>query len=132
MTIRGVASDHIGEMLLGIDWLEQQEAVWDMCRGELYMHGTVYPLKAKTCGGLVRRVLLQEPVRLPARSEVNVLGRVVYRDLTNAWNAWASKPGAPTEEVRVARALVPNRCRNVPVRVMNVAGYEVSLPVGPY
>ena len=67
MTIRGVASDHIGEMLLGIDWLKQQEAVWDMCRGELNMHGTVYPLKTKTSGGWVRRVLLQEPVRLPAR-----------------------------------------------------------------
>ena len=67
MTIRGVASDHIGEMLLGIDWFEQQEAVWDMCRGELNMHGTVYPLKTKTSGGWVRRVLLQEPVRLPAR-----------------------------------------------------------------
>ena len=51
MTICGVASDHIGELLLGIGWLEQQEAVRDMCKDELYMHGTVYPLKAKTSGG---------------------------------------------------------------------------------
>ena len=28
-----LASDHIGEVLLGIDWLEEQQAIWDMLRG---------------------------------------------------------------------------------------------------
>ena len=27
LLIRGVASEHIGEMLLGIDWLEKQQAI---------------------------------------------------------------------------------------------------------
>ena len=39
-------------------------------------------------------------------------------------------PGSPSDELRVARAIVPNRCKNVPIRVMNVAGYPVVLPAG--
>ena len=52
-------------------------------RGELYMHGLVQVLKAKTNGGWVLRVVVQETVQLPARSETNVAGRVVYKDLKN-------------------------------------------------
>ena len=57
--VSGVASDHVGELLLGIDWLEEQQEVWDMRRGELYMYGSVFPLKAKQDGGWVRRVVVQ-------------------------------------------------------------------------
>ena len=64
--IRGVASDHVAEMLLGIGWLETYGAVWDLRRGELYMHGLVHVLKPKTNGGWVCRVVVQEAVQLPA------------------------------------------------------------------
>ena len=130
LLVSGVASDHIGELLLGIDWLEEQQAIWDMRRGELYMHGSLFPLKAKQDGGWVRRIVVQEAVQLPTRSETNVIGRTVYRDLADAWDTWASKPGSPSDELRVARTVVPNRCKNVPMRVMNVTGYPVTLPVG--
>ena len=73
---------------------------------------------------------MQETVRLPLRSETNVIGRTVYRDLADTWDTWVSKPDSLSDEIRVARAVVPNRCKNVPMRVMNVAGYPVSLPAG--
>ena len=37
-------------MLLGIDWLEEQHAIWDMRSGELYMHGSVFPSKPNEMG----------------------------------------------------------------------------------
>ena len=129
LVIRGVASDHNDEMLLGIEWLEKQRAIWDMRSGELYMHGSVFPLKAKRDGGWVCRVEVQEAVHSP-RSQTNVLGRTVYRDLADTCDTWVSKPGSPSDELRVARAVVPNRCKNFPIRVMNVAGYSVVLPTG--
>ena len=67
---------------------------------------------------------------VPARSEVNVTGYTVYRDLSNAWGTWASKAGSPRSKGRVARSLVPNRCKDVPVRVMNLASYPVTLTAG--
>ena len=78
--VRGIASDHVAEMLLGIDWLEGQGAVCDLRRGEIHMQGSVFPLKARANGGWCRRVIVQEPMMVPACSESHVLGSTVYRD----------------------------------------------------
>ena len=75
-------------------------------------------------------MVAQESAQLPARSETNVTGYTVYRDLSGAWESWISKSGSPMDEERVARALVPNRCRDVPVRVMNLASYSITLTAG--
>ena len=53
--VEGMAPDHEKEMLLGIDWLEAQAAIWDIIRGELFMHGRLFALKPKMDGGWVRR-----------------------------------------------------------------------------
>ena len=94
------------------------------------MHGSVFPLKAKQDGGWVRRIVVQEAVQLPPSSETNVIGPTAYRDLADAWDTWVSKPGSPSDELRAAQIVVPNRCKYLPMRVMNVAGYPVTLPVG--
>lgn len=81
--VEGIASDHDAEMLLGIDRLDAYAAIWDMKRGELFMHGQVFSLKPKIDGGWVRRVVVRELVQLPARCEANVAGYTVYRDLSS-------------------------------------------------
>ena len=43
--VRVIASDHVAEMLLGIDWLEGHGAVWDLRQGEIHIQGSVFPLK---------------------------------------------------------------------------------------
>ena len=48
-----MTSDHVAEVLLGIDWLEAQSATWNMRIGELFMHGQVFALKPKINGGWV-------------------------------------------------------------------------------
>ena len=60
--VDGVASDHVAEMLIEIDWLEAQAAIWDMKRGELFMHSQVFALKSKMGGGWVQRVVTQRAV----------------------------------------------------------------------
>ena len=84
--IGGVTSDHVAEMLLGIDWMKTNGAVWDLRRGELYMQGLAHALKPKTNGGWIRRVVVQDTVDLPARSETDVRGWMVYKDLKDLWN----------------------------------------------
>ena len=100
MIIRGVAFDHVAEMLLGIDWLETNGVVW---RGELFMYGLVHVLKPKTNDGWVRWIVVQETVQLPARGETDEAGRMVNNDLKNSWVTWASVPGSPLKkfELRV-------------------------------
>ena len=45
------------------------------------MGGLIHKLKPETIEGWVLRVVVQETVNLPARSEMDVPGRIVYRDL---------------------------------------------------
>ena len=104
--VREIASDNVAEMLLGIDWLEGQGAVWDLRRGDIHMQGSVFPLKARTNGGWCRRVIVQVPMVVPARSESHVLGSTFYRDLKSVRLTGVGKPGSPREELRVARAIV--------------------------
>ena len=83
----------------------------------------------------MRRVVVQQAVRLSLpsptpRSETNLLRHTAYRDLADTWDSWVSKTGFPSDEIRVARAVVPNHCKNVSMRVMNVAGYPVTFPAG--
>ena len=94
------------------------------------MHDRLFALKPKMDGGCVRRVVVQELVQLPARSETNVTGYTMYRDFSSAWETWASKPGSPMGEVRVVRAPAVNRSRDVPIQVMNLASYPVTLTAG--
>ena len=61
---------------------------------------------------------------------VNVSGRVVYKDLKDTWDTWASVPGSPVKEVRIARRILPFCCNGVQVRVMNLASYPVTLRQG--
>ena len=58
--VEGVASIHMAKILLGIDLLEVQEAIWDMRGGQLSMHGCVFLLKSKVDGGRVCHVVVQE------------------------------------------------------------------------
>ena len=50
LLVSDAAFHHIGEMLLGIDWLEEQQSIWNMRRGELHMHVSVFPLKTSKTG----------------------------------------------------------------------------------
>ena len=117
-------------MLFGIDWLETNGAVWDLRRGQLYMKGLVHALKPNTNGGWIHRVIVQEMVELPARCKTDVPGWVMYKDLKDPVVTWVSVPGAPVEEVRVARTILPFSCEGVPVRVINLASYPVTLRRG--
>ena len=125
--VRGITSGHVAEMLLGIDWWETQGAVRDLRMGEIYMHVEVYPLNARTNEGCIT---VHEPVVGAARSESHVVGSTVYWDLKSAFSTWVSKPGSPHEELRVARAIVSDRCRDVPLLIMNAASYPVRLESG--
>ena len=99
--VRGIASKRVAEMLLGIDLVETQGAVWN-----LEVHSRVYPLKARTNGSWCRRIIVQEPIVVPARNEYHVVDSTMHRDLKSAWSTWFSKPGSPRDEQMVARAIV--------------------------
>ena len=133
-TITGLVSDHIAEVMLGVDWLTQNNVVWDFQGARVRLGGRGHLLyqrrgERKWC----RRVILQEDVEIPARSQVDVPGKVVFRGRPNCDNdlQWGTKPVTIMKGVHVARTLAPNdRFTDLPVRVMNVQRQPLAIRAG--
>ena len=58
---------------------------------------------------------------------MDVTDQLVYMDLKDPYDTWASVPEFPVRDVWVARTVLRSRCKGVSVRVMNLASYPVTL-----
>jgi len=75
-------------------------------------------------------VVLQGNVIVPARSEVDVPGRVVLRSLSGDVG-WSIEPASVSTGVHVSRTIIPNdRLVAIPVRVLNVQKEPATLKEG--
>ena len=63
----GLVSEHIQEVILGLDWLESQGANWNFCEGKLTIGEETYVLQSATRGVFCRRFVVQESVIIPAQ-----------------------------------------------------------------
>ena len=69
-----------------------------------------------------RRLVLQEPVTLPARSQLDLQTTVVSPSYSSTWvdgeKAWISEAGEIAGKgVQTSRTLVPRRSKDVPLRI---------------
>jgi transposase InsO family protein len=151
LRITGYVSENVSEVMLGADWLKKYKAIWDFNKGMVKLDGRRFTLRKRTESNSdadrgvqdgvvlykrpriekVRRVVLQEDVVVPARSQVDVPTKVIYSDFrhptTDEEGTWSTTPSEVESGVQVARTLVPLRSFNVPVRVMNVLEHPVKM-----
>ena len=135
-TLSGLVSEHVGEVMLGIGWMEDNAVTWEFGRSRIKIGQKYYALKhgAKT-GSWCRRVFLRTDVVIPPRAEVDLPTAVVMRRLPRSSGMdeveWGTEPGPVVPGVHVSRTLIPgDRLANIPVRVMNVRAEEVVLKAG--
>ena len=123
-SITGLVSDHVGEVMLGYDWLAKNKANWDFEHGAVKFGDQCYSLGVRhETKNRCRRVILQDDVEVPPRSQVDLPCKIVLRGGIKSTDGtcWSTKPVPVQSGVYVARTLAPgDRLVNVPVRVMNV------------
>jgi hypothetical protein len=92
-TIHGFVSNHVVEVILGIDFLQSQKALWCFERSEVVLNGHRYKLLSREPTKWTRRVAAAQnvsvpkwSVRLPKNLPNYVVGSV-YRDESQAWMA---------------------------------------------
>ena len=114
-----VIADHITvEAILGMDFLEKNECVLDLCKGRLLMRdlGVVqlqpHSLK-KPC--TPARVNLVTTLTIPATAEVEVMAKLHTEDDNHTWMV----ENVSTASVIVARALVKPKSGLIPLRIIN-------------
>ena len=111
--------------MLGMDWLTQTEAVWNLKHRVVVLHGKEFQLYGERPSWSVRRVVVQNDVVIPPNTQGNVVARTVYGRLTRGRGAWATE-----STVRVARTLVRDTANDVLLPVLNSTDKEVRLPPG--
>ena len=139
VTISGLVSEHVVEIMLGIDWLRENEAQWDFVREEVTIHGATYRLAARrTRGQWCRRVIAAQDITIPPCSQLDVPTKAVYRQLHTSTKpmheevSWATETSEIRRGLLVARTLLPNRADEIPVRVLNASNTPVHLNRGTF
>ena len=122
-SITGLVSEHVAEVMLGIDWLTENNASWDFKGASILLAGSPHALTV--CRGArkwCRRVILMEDVQVPPRSQTDLPCKVVFqrRPIEDDRVQWTTQPISINGGMHVARTLMPaDRFSGVPVRVMN-------------
>ena len=133
MRIAGLVSPHVGEVMLGIDFLKEHNALWDFGVDEVVLSGHRYKLCGRDRKPWCRRVILQEEVTIPAGSELDLPTFAQYSDFkapADDETSWITGAREMRPGIRVSRTIVPDRSEDIPVRVVNLNKGAVTLQAG--
>ena len=135
LDIDGLVSEHVAEVMLGIDWLQANAVVWDFAANEVVLDGCTYKLAARSSALYwCRKVVLVGDTTVPARSQLDVSTNLVCQRLDTSQagqpEAWGTELRQIKDGILVARTIVPNRASDLPVRVMNTTHAPVMISKG--
>ena len=134
MTITGLVSPNVSEVMLGIGFLKQERAIWNFNVGEVVLSGYRHKLCSRGRQSWCRRVILQNDTVVPGESEMDLSTLVQYSDLSGPKNnepvSWVTEAREVTAGICVSRTLLPDRDEDVPVRVINVTKNPVVVKAG--
>ena len=125
-----VVVDNVSEVLLGFDWLSEHVESWDLRREEIRVNGGTFPLCGPPRVCRTRRVKVARATTVPARSEVNLVARVIFGDLALYEGDWITNPTRMPGQLMVARTLVASDGSTVMIRLINCTDREVALEAG--
>lgn len=134
MTITGLVSPHVSEVMLAIGFLKQEKAIWNFDLGEVILSGYRHKVCSRGRQSWCRRVILQNDSEVPVETEMNLSTSVQYSDLfgpkSNEFVHWVTNAREVTAGVYVSRTVVPDHDEDVPVRVINVTKNPMVMKAG--
>ena len=113
-----IADGITAEAILGMDFLEANRCVLDLCRGELVTKDIgMIPLQPHSSSkSSCVKVTLVETMAIPSASEMEVKARVCAPSDEHIWMIEGRTARVP---IRVARALVRSQNNLIPLRIVN-------------
>ena len=105
MSISGLVSPHVGEIMLGIGFMKDHEAMWNFRVAEIVLDGQRSKLCSRDRQPWCRRIILQEEVEIPAGSELDLSTLAQYGDFsvqTDSKSSWATEAREIAPGVRVS------------------------------
>jgi hypothetical protein len=76
-----LVTEQLSEMILGLEWLERQKAVWNFDERWIQLQGQRFSLYSMPRGSKCRKVVVAYDVQIPAMSESDVEVYAILPDL---------------------------------------------------
>jgi len=119
-----LASANVDEVILGRNWLTQNQVVWDFHSDSVLIDGQKVDLVRKHSNSpRCKRCRVGSDLEIPPLAEAVIPAHVIYGGLRNQPSEeeyWTTMPSEPIPGLRVARTLVSSRMPTAAVRVCNV------------
>jgi len=113
-------SPDVSELMLGITWLTREGVVWDFSARTLLVGRRSFALHSKKSSGICRRVYVDHDVVLSPRQQADVPVRSTLRSVrVSEGENWLLESRQLRPGVHLARTLLPDKHRDISVRVVN-------------
>ena len=123
-------SPDIEELMLGSDWLQAHNCLWDFGRGRLYIDGRAAVTLSRKRPPCCRRVFVQEDLVLPPRQQVDVSARSTLLSPRKIGADWIIDSHQVSPGIYVGRTLLPAAHRDLKVRIVNTTAKPQTLSRG--
>src|ERR1043165_332671 len=117
-------------MILGLSWLEQQDAVWNFRERWIQFQGQRCPLYSMAGSVQCRKVAFVRDVFVPPMNELDVEVHAILPNLKTDSRLWATRSQVLDSGVMVASTLLPDRTTDWVTRVMNPTRQMIKLNRG--
>jgi len=129
-----IASEHVMEIILGLDWLQKMGAIWNFQASEVLLRGKYYSLESKNAVKWCRRVVCTESIMVPPRTEMMIPTKVVSHRLNVAgpqpYTCWATLPKMSSHGLHIPSIFMNDDQWDMSVRVVNTSRQDISVAVG--
>ena len=126
-----LVSEHVSEGMIGYDWLSENDCYWGFKVGQVMIQNQIFPMTSGAPSSACCRVVVQDRIVVPRCSETIMMSKAVFSGVQMEQMKQpielVSEPQKLENGLYVARALIPHRCTDIPIRVLNPTNRAVTL-----
>ena len=127
---RVVVSEAIDELILGIEWLQTNQCVWNFGSNTFAIEGHKGRLRCKKASRAVRRILVQDEIELPGWHSQEVPVLISRSSLNNERQNWALSSKLADSDFLKASAIYDSNDIQSVCQVVNMSDQPKRLKKG--
>ena len=127
---RVVVSDVITELILGIDWLQKNQCVWNFGSNSFAINGHHGRLRCKKTNHAVRRILVGDEIMIPGWHTFEVPVLITRETLRNENTSWGMTSKVKDLDLMIASAIYKDKNVRSVCQVVNMSDLPKRLKKG--
>ena len=127
-----LVTESMNELILGADWLVENNCCWNFGTAQLNVNGRILPLFSKPASHRCSRIYASETVTVHSQEQTNVPVKIVGATFRPSMGPLVTEPREIQEGVLSARVVLPGGTDNSAACVLNLSERDYTLKVGDW